>query len=124
MSVFVDQLIERQHAAIAAYARPRMVARLRNHLIGLCPASPGRSPFTVMATGWDTRGVELPRGWNQPRPDYGCRYVTEDRDQALAAATGYLFTGADYVLVEWHEQGTWHQEVYVAEVAEVAEVAR
>ena len=117
MSVFVNQLIERQHAEIAAYTRPRMVARQLSHLTGFCPASPGRSPFTVMAVGWDTAGVELPRGEHQARPDYDCRYVTEDRDQALAAATGYLFTGADYVLVEWHEQGTWHQEVYVAEVA-------
>ena len=117
MSVFVDQLIERQHAAIAAYARPRMVARQLSHLTGFCLPVPPPARYSVMAVGWDTTGVELPRGEHQARPDYGCRYVTEDRDQALAAATGYLFTGADYVLVEWHEQGTWHQEVFVAAVA-------
>ena len=116
MSVFVNQLIERQHAEIAAYTRPRMVARRIGHESGTCLYSAFPSFVNVLAIGWDTAGVELPRGWNQPRPDYGCRYVTEDRDQALAAATGYLFTGAAYVLLEWHEQGTWHQEVYVAEV--------
>ena len=117
MNAMVDLIVEAQHEAIDAAPRPRMVARRIGHESGTCLYSAFPSFINVLAIGWDTAGVELPRGWNQPRPDYGCRYVTEDRDQALAAATGYLFTGADYVLVEWQAYGVWHQEVYVAAVA-------
>ena len=115
MSVFVNQLIERQHAEIAAYTRPRMVARQLSHLTGLCLPVPPPARYSVMAIGWDTAGVELPRGHHQPRPDYGNAYTAVNHDQALAAVNGYLFTGAAYVTVEWHAHGVWHQEVYVAE---------
>ena len=85
------------------------------HESGTCLYSAFPSFVNVLAIGWDTAGVELPRGHHQPRPDYGNAYTAVNHDQALAAVNGYLFTGAAYVTVEWHAHGVWHQEVYVAE---------
>ena len=116
MNAMVDLLVEAQHEAIDAAPRPRMVARRIGHESGTCLYSAFPSFVNVLAIGWDTAGVELPRGEHQARPDYDCHYVTDEYAQALAAATGYLFTGAAYVLLEWQAYGVWHQEVFVAAV--------
>ncbi len=115
MNAMVDLIVEAQHEAIDAAPRPRMVARRIGHESGTCLYSAFPSFVNVLAIGWDTAGVELPRGHHQPRPDYGNAYTAVNHDQALAAVNGYLFTGAAYVTVEWHAHGVWHQEVYVAE---------
>ena len=114
MNAMVDLLVEAQHEAIDAAPRPRMVARRIGREQGTCLYSTFPPMYSVMATGWNTKGVELPRGHHQARPDYGNLFITSDSEQAMRAVEGYLFTGAAFVTLDWGQFGVWHQEVWVA----------
>lgn len=89
MNAMVDLLVERQHDAIA---RPRFrVARTGTYM----------RPWRSMVTH---KGYEvIAWHWENNDERYRAAFHAADYAEALDAVNGYLFTGAAFVHVAWHE---------------------
>lgn len=95
MSVFVDRLVEQQHAAIEA-ARPRFRAGMRETV-------KARDPRLVKMWARDYAvRPGLPWAFNNDVPYSWTQFETDSYAEAVEAVKGYLFCGAPYVTLHYY----------------------